>query len=405
MHHLLALCAALLLLCITPSLQAQERPGLAVAIAVHHVAADTWRIDYRFSQPVTAIKFDVLDDYRQRSWKLLTPGLRLATHADTDLISAGGKPFRHARAEITTFDGVPQKGYEPFNRFSDGGRTFFLGHLQGDALIGEQAFVMSADIRLKGLPNENVVAPNLHKQIPGGPRGYAYFGPAKAVRAGTARFIIDPKTPSWANDTIVAAGARTALYYEQAYQRKLQDELVVMVSMAGFDTPGISIKGGAVMGQLSYRLDGKQMLGDHPKKRELLARMVAHEMAHLWQMEIKRGGIQENAAWIHEGGAEAMALDAVLQTGIMSKDSVAAYRAEKHAACARLGYAVDAYDGIYACGLYRFDQLGVDIVPLWRTMIETTEAKGELYSQQMIDTIAASQRATPAASRPGGASQ
>ncbi len=393
MHrHLIGLCAALAMFCATASLHAQEQPGMAVTIDVHHVAADTWRIDYRFAQPVTAIKFGTVDDYRQKAWKLLTPGLRLASDADADLISANGKPFQAASIQVSTFDGVPQKAYEAFNRFSDGGRTVFLGHLQGDALKGQQAFTMVADLRLKGLPGENVVAPPLHKQIPGGPRGFAYFGPAKLVQVGSARFLVDPKAPSWANDTIVEVGAKTARYYEQAYQRKLQDDLVVMVSMAGFDTPGISIKGGAVMGQLSYRLDGKQMLGDHPKKRELLARMVAHEMAHLWQMEIKRGGIQEDAAWIHEGGAEAMALDAVLQTGIMSKDAVAAYRTQKHAACAKLGNAVDSYDGIYACGLQRFDQLGVDIVPLWRAMIQATEADGQLYSQQMIDTIVASQR-------------
>ena len=394
---LICLCAALVLLCVTPLLHAQQRPGIAVTIDVRHVAADTWRVQYRFAKPVTALELHAVGDFRQQAWKLLTPGLRLASQGDTDLILAGGKPFQAVSVEITTYDGVPQKAYEPFNRFSDGGRTFFLGHLQGDALKGKQAFAMLADIRLTGLPDENVVAPPRHKQIPGGPRGYAYFGKGNIVHADGARFVSDPRTPDWARDTIVEVGAKTARYYQQAYQRTLQDPLFIMVSMAGFETPGISMKGGAVMGQLSYRLDGKQMLGDHPKKRELLSRMVAHEMAHVWQMELKRGGVGEADPWIHEGGAEAMALDAVLQTGIMSKDSVAAYRAEKHAVCDKLGQSVDSYEGIYACGLRRFDDLGVDIVTLWRAMIQSTEQSGQLYSQQMIDASVATARSAPGA--------
>jgi hypothetical protein len=48
---------------------------------------------------------------------------------------------------------------------------------------------------------------------------------------------------------------------------------------------------------------------------------------------------------------------------------------------------VDSYDGIYACGLVRFNNLGVGIVPLWRAMMEVTETKGDVYSASMIDAI------------------
>lgn len=121
--------------------------------------------------------------------------------------------------------------------------------------------------------------------------------------------------------------------------------------------------------------------------RDYAARNVAHEMAHIWQLAVSRGGMGEQDPWIHEGGAEAMALDALVQSGVSSEDSVKAYRAQQAATCEKLGGAVDSYDGIYACGLMRFDKLGVGIVPLWRSMMEATEAKGDAYSQQMIDTI------------------
>jgi hypothetical protein len=120
-------------------------------------------------------------------------------------------------------------------------------------------------------------------------------------------------------------------------------------------------------------------------------------MAHLWQMGTSRGGVGGDDPWIHEGGAEAMALDGLLQTGLSSPESVAAYRAAQTSTCEKLGNTVDSYDGIYACGLVRFDKLGVPITPLWRSMLQATEASGEVYSQKMIDGIVQRLGATSAA--------
>ncbi len=256
---------------------------------------------------------------------------------------------------------------------------------------------MQADIRLAGLPQENVIAPAHNRQQPGGERGYAYFGPAQAVQAGAVKVLVDPKTPDWARETVLDTGARLAQYYEKAYQRPLKEELFITVSIGGDDKPGLSLNGGAVLGQLAYHFSGTQLAGDHPKKRELLVRLVAHEMAHVWQLNTARGGAGEKDPWIHEGGADAMALDALLQTGAASAESVSAYRAAQTAACEKLGHSVESYNGIYACGLVRFDQLGVGIVPLWRGLMEATEAKGEVYSEQMVTDVAGRLRGAAAA--------
>jgi hypothetical protein len=388
MRRLIVLLAVLIMSAAVLQAHAAELPGLPATIEVRHAGKDTWRVDYRFSKAVTAIKLGSVGDYRQRAWKVLTPGVGLNAGPEFDVISSGGKPFKAASVEITTFDDLAPKSYAPFNRFTDGGTAFFLGHLQGDVTSGKKAFEMQADIRLAGLAQENVIAPPLNRLRTGGERGYAYFGPAQATRAGPVRLLIDPGTPQWARETILDAGAKVSQYYETAYQRPLRDELFIMVSMAGYEAPGISMKGGAVLGQLSYRLSGAQMIGDHPKKRELLSRLVAHEMAHLWQMNIARGGIGEGDAWIHEGGADAMALDALQRTSLASEEAVKAYRASQAATCAKLDNSVASYDGIYACGLVRFEQLGMAIVPLWRAMMAATEAKGETYSPKMIETIA-----------------
>jgi hypothetical protein len=333
-----------------------------VAVDVHHVAKDLWRVDYRFAQPVTAVKLHSIGKFRQQEWKVLTPGMGMTSSEDFDVLAAKGKPFRMASVQIRTFDGWSPKEYVSFNRFGDGGTSVYLGHLQGDVEQDKKTLSMRTDIKLFGLAQENVIAPPANRLDPGGPRGYAYFGPSQAVLAGAVKVLIDPRTPQWARETILDVGAKTSG----------------------------SIKGGAIngAGQVAYLLEGKQVQSDHPKLREYVSKNVAHEMAHIWQLAISRGGIGDaQAQWIHEGGAEAMALDALLQTGVYSKELVTAYRAKQAAACEKLGGAVDTYDGISACGLMRFDKLGVGIVPLWRSMMLATEVKGDPYSQQMIDAI------------------
>jgi len=378
MRRLVGLFAAFLMLCIAPTLHAEEGPGLAVAVEVRHVAKDLWRVDYRFAQAVTAVRLKSIGEFRRQEWKVLTPGLGMTSGPEFDVIASKGRPFKAASVQIRTF-----------NRFGDGGTAVYLGHLQGDAEQGGKALSMHTAFKLHGLGQENVIAPPDNRMEPGAARGYAYFGPAQAVPAGTAKVLIDPRTPQWLRETILDVGARTSEYYEKAYQRKLKDELLIMVSVANFESPGFSMKGGAIMGQgqVSYRLEGKQLMTDHPKLREYAALNVAHEMAHIWQMAVARGGVDGQDPWIHEGGAEAMALDALVQTGVSSEESARAYRAKQAATCEKLNNAVDTYDGIYACGLMRFDKLGVGIVPLWRSMMLATEAKGDAYSQQMIDTI------------------
>ena len=398
LQRIVGLCVVLLMCCASSFLNAKAAPGLVVTIDVHHVARDTWRVDYRFAEPVTAFRLYSVGEFRQKAWKVLTPGMRMHVESDHDVIDFGGKPFRSSSIEIRTFDGLEPKAYAPFNRFSDGGTAFFLGFLQGEGYQGKRQLPMLADIRLHGLPHENVIAPPSDKALAGGERGYAYFGPARPVRSGATQFLIDPATPAWMREVFLDAGAKLSAYYEKAYQRPLKDELLIMLSVSGFDASGLSIKGGAVMGQLSYRFDGKATLVDHPKYHEVLPQLVGHELAHLWQMNLARGGVGPDSPWIHEGGAEAMSLDGVLQTGLWTEATVAAYNAQKSAICDKLGNSVGTYDGIYACGLVRFNKLGVPIVPLWRAMMEVSETTGDVYSASMIDAIALKMGVTPSPS-------
>ena len=158
-QRIIRLFAVLLMCCVSPFVSAKTQPDLAVTIDVHHVAKDTWRVDYRFARPVTAFTFYSIGELRQKSWKVLTPGMRMKFESDRDILDVGGKPFRSASIEIRTFDDLEPKSYAPFNRFSDGGTAFFLGFLQGKGYQGTRELPVLTDFRLHGLAQENVLAP------------------------------------------------------------------------------------------------------------------------------------------------------------------------------------------------------------------------------------------------------
>lgn len=74
---------------------------------------------------------------------------------------------------------------------------------------------------------------------------------------------------------------------------------------------------------------------DHPKKRLHVARLGAHEMAHLWQLNTKRGG-----------------------TGIMSEEASEQLKSD-----------LASYRSRYACGFKRFQEYSLAPIPLWRALM------------------------------------
>jgi len=365
---------------------------LPVQVRLTHVAPDTWRADYRFSQPVTSIRFEPVADFRKSAWKVLTPGVTLTTGGEHDTLAAvDGKPLRQFSVEISTFDQLMEKQYVAMDRYSDGGRLIYLGFLQGEARQGKVVRDIAANFTLEGLGKETVLVPATPAAPSNNATPYAYFGPQSPVTAGEAQVLLDPGLSDWARETLLDTTARMSTYYRAAYRQKLRQPLLLLVAVSDTATPGLSIKGGVVGAQIVYRFGGTALLtAESPRKREMVAKIVAHEMAHLWQNNVRRGGISAHSpAWVHEGGAEAMALDGLLRSGIWSAEQGEAFTTATLDECAKLEHSFDSYRGIYACGFERYSQLKVDIVPLWRDMISAADSKGEIYSEAMISSLIA----------------
>jgi len=231
------------------------------------------------------------------------------------------------RFEISAYAGFAPKNYAPNIRFSDGGANLYMGFFHGEAIDVKGIRELEIKTTIQGLPGETLIAPtndnNSNKNSDEADYAYAYFGPQKPVLSGKVQMIIDPAMPVWLRDLIVNTSAISARYFEETYQRKLSRQLSLSAAVSDLETNGFSLKGGASNGQINYRLSGKLLLSEDPVIQAKLikfANLVAfHEMAHIWQNDVTKGGIGENAAWIHEGGAEVMAADGLLKTGLWSQ--------------------------------------------------------------------------------------
>lgn len=375
---------ALFLLAATGGLHAEPAATVPVTVQVSHTAPDTWRLQYRFARPVTAVLYNAVGPYRQQSWTPATPGFTLRRENDNDVLAADGKPFDTVSIDVRAYSDLIEKQYMPASRYTDGGVALFLGHFQGDVQVAGNAADMAPDFRLVGLGQESVIAPPAATAaMP--TLGYAYFGPQQPSPAGVADAIIDPAAQPWLKETVIDASTRLSQYFEQAYGHRLKQRLRVQVSIAGLDTPGLSLKGGAVQGQLVYTLRGQQLNGDHPEKRKYLVRIVAHEMAHIWQMSGDHVGVDGSTPWVYEGGAEAMAMDALLKSGLWTAAQVQSYASEKLALCDKLGGSTASYDGIYACGYARHLRSGKEVTQVWRTLRERSEREHKMIDPAMFD--------------------
>lgn len=375
----LAVCAA--------QLWAAELSG---DLNVAHIAADRWRVDYALAEPVDALELEPnAGDYRTRAWHVSTEGVALYTQAPAAAVikADAGKRFSNFSVEVSMYLPYAEGGYTPFERFSDGGAAMYLGFFSGKARQGDAVRPLKLTVHAVGLAGETVLVPS--GATPGA-LSYAYFGTAKPVAYTNARLIADPRTPPWLLDMLRETTEKVTDVYARALARKPASVPLVMIALGDMQRPGVSAKGGVVGNAVVYRWEGQQLFEERPPVRRAMSKLVAHELAHVWQNAVARGGIGEEAPpWVHEGGAEALAVAALQQSGLYTDADAAEVRSKLLAECEHLNGSVESYRGYYACGFARFTRLAPDVLALWREMMKTTEATGATYSPEMVDRTAA----------------
>lgn len=307
--------------------------------------------------------------WRPRSWRVLTPGVRLEHRGNYDLLvpAAGRKAVpRRVRIALTPFTGDLVKDYVPAMRIGDG-IALFDGHF---ALFAPKSVDQAAKLPLdldgqdiddpgtrvtfRGLGDAEIVGDV--KGLRAGDSGGAYglFDVPKAAVTDGVATIVDPDLPAWLRDRIVAQTPRTIATLTDRLGPSALSQAAVMMSFENPDDPGLSMNGGTLDGLIMMRFSGERLAAPVPNLLPRVNWFIAHEASHFWLGQTVRAERLADS-WIAEGGADLLAirtskaLDPAYDEGAVIREEVAdcASRADKPVAGA--GERGD-HRAFYACG-------------------------------------------------------
>ncbi len=378
------------------SLWAAEETSIKTEIKITQTTRTQWHVSYKFAEPVQGLELGPsIADYRAKSWKILTPGVQLAQYDGSDLIISNNRLISQLDINISLYSVYPEDHYIPLSTFSDGGVAFYLYHLVGQAITSDGLQPLFVHFSLAPLSGEFVFLPEeANKNIP----VYAYFGPQKPVisehSSGKLALIIDPLMPVWLKKLFSPTifSKLNNIYRQKLNQQLPNQTLVFLAAGALNDIEGISVKGGAINGQIIFTLRGKSLSVESDYIKRFLLKLIAHEIAHLWQ---PNSAVNRDKPWFHEGGAEILAVNALLASNLWTLTEQKQFTEQMEIQCTKAsqGRSIETtvtegnYKAVYACGYMLFEELDTDIFNLWSQMLRLTNRQHSVFSMSLIDQI------------------
>ena len=334
-------------------------------VLVEPVASGDWRATWDAGTPVESLRFVRAAGFlREREWRVVTPDYAFRRDGDAQVLAlnAGGTAADRIVIEFPRNTDPIERDYELFNTFTDGSVALFLGHF-------------AATLNAAAMIDRVTVVPPAGQRVVGG--DYAYVGTIDPVEHERLTAIVDPGLPPWLASSLTHYTPQLFDFYAARTGRALAEKPVVLLSFEP-DAPGRSVTGGVVGNQVQLRVVGDGWRADDPWAVRAALRLLAHEAAHLWN----GNDALDAPAWMHEGGAEAFADEALHALGIFDDADLRAAYATALAACA------DGVRRAYTCGeaaawgtdlAVRAAQPGVDLFSFWGALVARAANEGGYY--------------------------
>jgi hypothetical protein len=300
-----------------------------VSIRLTHRGGDAWTAEYALPEPAVALAFG-RSRISRAAWRIVEPPG--ATMVGSYIVAA--QPFSRVRVELPTDTVQPEKEYRPFARYTDSGVLAYTGQLSvahaacsaGDCAAG-QGLSHGPDypgtLALVAAVGENIVvhghAPAATATVALGDDGtYAYFGSLAPVETPTFVGVVDRGLPDWIRGRVSADIPGLFALYADRFGPLDGPKAAVFLAFAARDQ-GMSLGGGVLRPHLltlDLELSGAG-LGENGATRLAIDRLVAHEAAHFWNADQHASAGGPSAAWLDEGGADALAARALHATGVL----------------------------------------------------------------------------------------
>jgi hypothetical protein len=318
----------------------EAAPAVAVAIAAQ--AEGPWRVDYRLARPVERLDLGpALDGFRRAHWRPLGGDVRLIEEDGRNFFVAkkSGGRFDAVSLRVTPRSAPLAKDYQAFTPMGEGGLLLYTGHFTPkteDRALLDAVFTIEA-------PKGGVVsafdctAAALDEwRSPYGLPAFVYVGSERPVETQDVAAIVDARAPDWVKKEMRDLTPALFRGFASSLDRRLPTRPNLFVAMGDTSIDGqISYRGDALPGQFQATLVGGAWVHDDaPEARDVLLYTTAHEVAHLFQLT---AGSSEGAPnFIHEGGADALAAEALVRLGRWTPADAANALGDAKAECASL---------------------------------------------------------------------
>ena len=319
---------------------------------------------YRLAEPTSALHFaDRTGDYRETAWHPLDPTFRWVAEGDGERLErADGRAFDSVALTVTPRYRSLVKAYGPFSPFSDGSLLVYSGQFHACADLpcdGDEPLPLTIDAPGRGIATPGERSHDHARFVSEGSGSNVFVGNLAPVAADGFNAIVDPGLPE-------AMRARLATGLPDA-MRRLADaygplstapELYVSIDRRAQPDGNVSIQGGTLPNQIFMHFDGEGIDQKLAGPTDWIDWFFAHEAGHLYQQELAGSLLgDDRIAWIHEGGADALAALVFTAEG---RDAYVRQRTTEARDACRQGLeqrpltqaaASGAFDMHYACGM------------------------------------------------------
>lgn len=348
-----------MLLAAAPASRAAEIPH--VELARH---GDDWRVTYRFEAPVKEMRFAREDAKGNRAsmWTSADDSAVIALEDGAEIVRRrDGEAFDELAFDMAARYVPLDKDYAPFAPFGDGGVLIHTGRFfacapscEGDALAWPFAIEPppgSHVIHAGEIHDERVDFVDRHSGT------NVYVGTATPVETSHVVAVIDAQFPPAARKQLGELFPKLMDFYALRLSPLPQKPMLFASHDAKHPGGGFGQQGGTLPGQVFMHLYGPRQDDDPKAFAYSMSTFFAHEAAHLYQRY--EASSDDDAAWLHEGGADAFALLALQELGMLTTAQRDARTAQSLEQCAsglknaalKDSTARGEFDNHYRCGM------------------------------------------------------
>ncbi len=371
----------------------------SVHITVTHLGTGRWQADYFFSEGADRLRFlREPSTFRRDRWEVVTPGLRLATVDDWEFIEGDGTRFDALTLRFASDPIKHEREYVLTPRFTDGSEAVYTGLLYVAALRDGHASPATTTVRLVPTAGESVVVGGrAHERAaewtdPDGAGTYAYFGGIAPTTSEHVIGIVDPGLPDHLRAMLHDQLPELFDYFTRHLGYPLAKKPLILIGFSPTGGRGLSNSGDVLPNLIRLGFDGDGWAQDGVQARREAFHLLAHEAVHLWNNARFAPADGSREAWMHEGGADALAWLAMRDFGLLSERELLSELEGALNECAfisrgrPLGEIMSTSRVPYACGAV-MNMIAASAVRehgglarLWRTLFADAERSGGRYS-------------------------